>query len=150
MLEIGTKAPDFTLLDKEEKEVKLSDYLGKKVILYFYPKDNTSGCTKQALGFKEFYDHFNSNDVVVIGISKDSVKSHVNFANKYELPFVLLSDPEHKVIELYDCWKEKTLYGRKYMGTTRSTYVIDEKGIIIEAIEKANAATNACELSKNY
>ena len=150
MLKIGTKAPDFKLLNKDNEEVKLSDFLGKKVILYFYPKDNTSGCTKQALGFKEYFDHFNDNNVVVLGVSKDSTASHVKFATKYELPFILLSDPEHKVIELYDCWKEKTLYGKKYMGTMRSTYVIDENGIIVEAIEKANAATNACDLSQNY
>ena len=150
MLKVGTKAPDFKLLNKDNEEVKLSDFLGKKVILYFYPKDNTSGCTKQALGFKEYFDHFNDNNVVVLGVSKDSTASHVKFATKYELPFILLSDPEHEVIELYDCWKEKTLYGKKYMGTMRRTYVIDENGIIVEAIEKANAATNACDLSQNY
>ena len=150
MLEIGSKAPDFTLLNKDNEEVSLKDFLGKKVILYFYPKDNTPGCTQQALGFKEYFDHFNDNNVVVIGISKDSTASHVKFADKYELPFILLSDPDHKVIELYDAWKEKSLYGKKYMGTMRDTYVIDENGIIISAEEKVKAASNACTLSKTY
>ena len=150
MLEIGSKAPDFTLLNKDNQEVSLHDFLGKKVILYFYPKDNTSGCTQQALGFKEYYEHFNGNNVVVIGISKDSTASHVKFAEKYDLPFILLSDPDHKIIELYDAWKEKTLYGKKYMGTMRDTYVIDENGVIIEAEEKVKAATNACSLSERF
>ena len=150
MLEIGSKAPDFTLLDKDNKEVSLHDFLGKKVILYFYPKDNTPGCTQQALGFKEYFDHFNSNNVIIIGISKDSTSSHVKFAEKYELPFILLSDPDHKVIELYDAWKEKSLYGKKYMGTMRDTYVIDENGIILEAEEKVKAKENACSLSARF
>ena len=150
MLEIGSKAPDFTLLNKDNQEVSLHDFLGKKVILYFYPKDNTPGCTQQALGFKEYYEHFNGNNVVVIGVSKDSTASHVKFVEKYDLPFILLSDPDHKVIELYDAWKEKSLYGKKYMGTMRDTYVIDENGVIIEAEEKVKAKENACSLSQRF
>lgn len=122
MLEIGTKAPDFTLNDKNGNEVKLSDYLGKKVVLYFYPRDNTPGCTKQACAFGASYGQFKAKNVEVIGISKDSVASHAKFADKYELPFVLLSDPERKAIEAYDVWKEKKLYGKVSMGVVRQTY----------------------------
>ncbi len=136
MLNVGTKAPDFTLPDDNGNMVSLSDFLGKKVILYFYPKDNTTGCTKQALRFKEYYDTIRTDDVVVIGISKDSVKSHKSFQTKYELPFVMLSDTELTVIKAYECWALKKLYGREYMGVNRNTYVIDEKGIIIKAFEK--------------
>lgn len=146
MLETGTKAIDFTLPDEEGNLHSLSDYRGKKVVLYFYPKDNTSGCTKQACAFKAAYDEFRRQDIVVIGISKDSSSSHKKFKEKYDLPFLLLSDPEHQVIESYDVWKEKKLYGKTYMGITRSTYMIDENGIIQKTFEKANPATNAQDI----
>lgn len=146
MLELKTQAPEFTLKDETGKEVSLSDFRGKKVVVYFYPKDNTPGCTKQACAFKNAYADFQKEDIVVIGISKDSIKSHQNFKKKYELPFILLSDPEHEVIELYDCWKEKKLYGKTYMGTMRSTYVIDEKGIILKTFEKASPDNNAKDI----
>lgn len=143
MLEQGIKAPDFTLKDKDGKEVSLSDFLGKKVVLYFYPRDNTPGCTKQACGFRDNYDKYKDNDIVVIGISKDSEKSHSNFINKHDLPFILLSDPELKAIQSYDVWKEKNMYGKKSMGVVRTTYIIDEQGIIEKVYGKVKAATNA-------
>ena len=130
MLEKGTKAPDFTLFDKDGNEVSLSDFSGKKIVLYFYPKDNTPGCTRQACAFAESFEKFKELDAVVIGISKDSVSSHVKFAEKYSLPFVLLSDPEHKVIEAFGAWQEKKNYGKTYFGTVRSTFIIDENGMI--------------------
>lgn len=143
MLEQGIKAPDFTLKDKDGKEVSLSDFLGKKVVLYFYPRDNTPGCTKQACGFRDNYDKYKDNDIVVIGISKDSEKSHSNFINKHDLPFILLSDPELKAIQSYDVWKEKNMYGKKSMGVVRTTYIIDEQGNIEKVYGKVKAATNA-------
>ena len=146
MLELNTKAIDFTLPDENNEMVSLSDFLGKKVVLYFYPKDNTAGCTKQACAFKEVYQQFVDDQVVVIGISKDTSRSHMRFKEKYELPFILLSDVEHTVIEAYDVWKEKKLYGKTYMGITRSTYVIDENGIIIKTFEKASPQTNAQDI----
>lgn len=146
MLNEGTKAIDFTLLDKDGNEVSLHDFIGKKVVLYFYPKDNTPGCTKQACAFAALYEDFKRKDVVVIGISKDSTKSHQKFADKYELPFILLSDPELKVIQAYDVWKEKKLYGKSFMGVMRSTYVIDENHMIIKVFEKANPTTNAQDI----
>ena len=146
MLETGTKAIDFTLPDENGNLISLHDFLGKKVVVYFYPKDSTPGCTKQACAFKDAYNIYKEKDIVVIGISKDSSKSHLNFKTKYELPFILLSDTETKVIQEYDVWKEKKLYGRTYMGVTRSTYVIDEKGIIIKTFEKASPATNAQDI----
>lgn len=146
MLEIGTKAIEFTLPDENGNDVSLHSFLGKKVILYFYPKDNTPGCTKEACAFKAAFDAFKQKDVVVIGISKDTQKAHQNFKKKYELPFLLLSDVEHQVIEAYDCWKEKKLYGKTYMGITRSTYVIDEEGVIIKTYEKASPDKNASEI----
>ena len=146
MLEIGTKAIDFTLPDELGNEVSLHDFKGKKVVIYFYPKDNTPGCTKEACAFKAAYDGFKKKDVVVIGISKDTQKAHQNFKKKYELPFILLSDVDHKVIEAYDCWKEKKLYGKTYMGITRSTYVIDEDGMIIQTYPKASPDKNAGEI----
>ena len=146
MLAIGSKAPDFSLLDKDSKEVRLSDFKGHKVILYFYPKDNTSGCTRQACMYRHLYQSFKDKDAIVIGISKDSIKSHQNFASKYELPFILLSDPEHKVLELYDVYKEKKLYGKVSLGTVRSTYVIDEDGKIIYAKEKVKPDLDAKEV----
>ncbi|MBQ6950397.1 MAG: peroxiredoxin, partial [Clostridia bacterium] len=125
MLQPGQKAPDFTLMDQNGKEVRLSDFLGKKVVLYFYPKDNTPGCTKQACAFASAYDAFREKDIVVIGISKDSVSSHVKFAEKYHLPFILLSDPERKAIEPFGVWQEKKMCGKVSMGVVRTTYIID-------------------------
>ena len=142
MLEAGTKAPDFTLPDQNGDIHTLEEYRGKKVILYFYPKDNTAGCTKQACGFAERYPQFLEKGAVVLGVSKDSVKSHKNFETKYELPFTLLSDPERQAIEAYDVWKEKKNYGKVSMGIVRTTYLIDENGIIVKAMDKVKAADN--------
>lgn len=142
MLEVGSLAPDFSLPDENGDIHKLSDYRGQKVILYFYPKDNTAGCTKQACGFKDRYPLIQEKGAVVLGISKDSVRTHKNFKTKYDLPFTLLSDPEHQVIEMYDVWKEKKNYGRVYMGIVRSTYLIDENGIIVKALEKVKPDQN--------
>ncbi len=142
MLEVGSLAPDFSLPDENGDLHKLSDYRGQKVILYFYPKDNTAGCTKQACGFKDRYPLIQEKGAVVLGISKDSVRTHKNFKTKYDLPFTLLSDPEHQVIEMYDVWKEKKNYGRIYMGIVRSTYLIDENGIIVKALEKVKPDQN--------
>lgn len=146
MLEKGTKAPEFTLSDKDGNQVSLKDFAGKKVVIYFYPKDNTPGCTRQALAFAEAYREFEAMGVPVIGISKDSIKSHQNFAAKYELPFLLLSDPELSAIQAYDVWKEKKLYGKVSMGVVRSAYVVDENGIIEKAMEKVKPDTNAAEI----
>lgn len=146
MLETGIKAPDFTLLDKNGEQVSLSQFLGKKVVLYFYPRDNTPGCTKQACAFAQSYDAFCERDVVVIGISKDSVASHVKFAEKHQLPFILLSDPELEAIQAYDVWKEKKLYGKVSMGVVRTTYVIDEQGVIEKVMPKVKPDTNAAEI----
>ena len=140
MLETGTKAPDFALPDQNGEIHKLSDYAGKKVILYFYPKDNTAGCTKQACGFSERYPQFTEKNAVVLGISKDSVASHKKFEEIYGLVFTLLSDTDRKVIEAYDVWKEKKNYGKVYMGIVRTTYLIDENGIIVKANDKVKAA----------
>ena len=142
MLEIGTKAPDFTLPDQNGNMHSLSEYRGKKVILYFYPKDNTPGCTKQACGFAERYPQFIEKGAVVLGISKDSVASHKKFEEKYGLPFTILSDPELVAIQAYDVWQEKKNYGKTYMGVVRSTYLIDENGKIVKAFEKVKAADN--------
>ena len=146
MLEKGTKAPDFTLFDKDGNGVSLSDFSGKKIVLYFYPKDNTPGCTRQACAFAESFEKFKELDAVVIGISKDSVSSHVKFAEKYSLPFVLLSDPEHKVIEAFGAWQEKKNYGKTYFGTVRSTFIIDKNGIIEKVMPKVKPDTNAAEI----
>lgn len=146
MLEKGTRAPDFILQDKEGRDVKLSDFLGHRIVLYFYPKDNTPGCTRQACAFAQNFDAFQRRDVVVIGISKDSVASHQKFAEKYELPFLLLSDPELKAIQAYDVWKEKKLYGKVSMGVVRTTYVIDADGTIEMAMPKVKPDTNAAEI----
>ena len=146
MLQIGTKAPEFSLPDEDGKIRNLSDYEGKKLILYFYPKDNTPGCTKQACGFGELYPQFNKKGVEVIGISKDSVASHKKFKEKYTLPFTILADPELKVIQAYDVWKEKKRYGKTSMGVVRTTYLIDEHGVIIEAMDKVKAAKNPEEM----
>ena len=143
MLEIGTKAPDFALPDQNGNTVRLSDFLGKKVVLYFYPKDNTPGCTRQACGFAQHYTAFESKNTVVIGVSKDSVASHLKFAQKYELPFILVSDPELQAIQAYGVWQEKKLYGKVSMGVVRSAYLIDEAGIIQKAMPKVKPDTNA-------
>ena len=145
MLEVGMKAPDFTLLDKRGNSVSLSDFLGKKVVLYFYPKDNTPGCTRQACAFAQNHSNFEDKNVVVIGISKDSVASHLKFAEKYELPFVMLSDPELQAIQAYGVWQEKKLYGKVSMGVVRSTYLIDEQGMIEKVMPKVKPDTNAAE-----
>ena len=146
MLEVGMKAPDFTLLDKRGNSVSLSDFLGKKVVLYFYPKDSTPGCTRQACAFAQNHSNFEDKNVVVIGISKDSVASHLKFAEKYELPFVLLSDPELVAIQAYGVWQEKKLYGKVSMGVVRSTYLIDEQGVIEKVMPKVKPDTNAAEI----
>lgn len=142
MLEIGTKAPAFSLPDQNGNAHSLSDYIGKKVILYFYPKDNTPGCSKQACGFAERYPQFLEKGAVVLGVSKDSVSSHKNFEQKYALPFPLLSDPEKEVIQAYDVWKEKKNYGKVSMGIVRTTYLIDENGIIVKAMGNVKAVEN--------
>ena len=143
---IGAKAPDFTLCDKDGKSVSLSDFLGKKVVLYFYPKDNTPGCTRQACAFASAYDRFKSLNVEVIGISKDSVASHVKFAEKHGLNFVLLSDPELSAIKAYDVWQEKKMCGKVSMGVVRTTFIIDENGNIAEIMPKVKPDTNAAEI----
>lgn len=148
MLDVGTKAPDFTLPDKDGNAVSLHDFAGKKVILYFYPKDDTPGCTKQACGFASLYPDFEEAGAVVIGISKDDVASHQKFVTKYDLPFVLLADPELDVIKAYDVWVEKSMFGKKYMGTERSTYVIDENGVIVKAFQKVRPADNPKKMLK--
>ncbi|MDY2986086.1 MAG: thioredoxin-dependent thiol peroxidase [Peptoniphilus sp.] len=139
MLEVGVKAPEFELEDQNGKLHKLEDYRGKKVVLYFYPKDNTPGCSMQAIGFSELKDDFDKKDAVVLGVSKDSVKSHKKFEEKKDLKITILSDPELKAIEAYDVWKEKKTFGKAYMGVVRTTYVIDEEGKIIYANDKVKA-----------
>lgn len=146
MLEVGMKAPDFTLQDKDGNQIALSDFAGKKVVLYFYPRDNTPGCTRQACAFAQNYDGFKERGVEVIGISKDSVTSHAKFADKHKLPFILLSDPELVAIQGYDVWKEKKLYGKVSMGVVRTTYVIDENGIIEKVMPKVKPDTNAADI----
>lgn len=146
MLEIGMKAPAFTLSNKDGNTVSLSDFLGKKVVLYFYPKDNTPGCTRQACAFAAAYEDFKSKDVVVIGISKDSVASHLKFAQKHDLPFILLSDPELQAIQAYGVWQEKKLYGKVSMGVVRSTFIIDEQGHIEKVMPKVKPDTNAAQI----
>lgn len=146
MLEPGMKAPDFSLTDQKGNTVSLSDFRGKRVVLYFYPKDNTPGCTRQACAFAGSYEAFRSMDVVVIGVSKDSVASHVKFADKYNLPFILLADPELQAIKAYDVWQEKKLYGKVNMGVVRTTYVIDENGRIEKGMPKVKPDTNAQEI----
>ncbi|MGD9901286.1 MAG: thioredoxin-dependent thiol peroxidase [Spirochaetales bacterium] len=148
MLEVGTKAPDFDLNDKDGKAFKLSDFLGKKVVVYFYPKDNTPGCTRQACAFRDNYSEFENRKITVIGISKDSESSHKNFASKYNLPFILLSDPTLETMKAYGAWGEKKLYGKSVLGVTRCTFVVDEKGTIIKVFKKANPDTNAEDILK--
>lgn len=146
MLDVGMKAPDFKLQDKDGREITLSGFRGKKVVLYFYPKDNTPGCTKQACAFASAYDGFKTKGVEVIGVSKDSVASHVKFAEKYNLPFILISDPELKAIKAYDVWQEKKMYGKVTFGVVRTTYVIDEEGIIEKVMPNVKPDTNAAEI----
>ena len=146
MLEAGTKAPDFTLMDKDGNTIRLSDFLGKKVVLYFYPKDNTPGCTRQACAFAASYEQFKTQNIVVIGISKDSAASYLKFAQKYDLPFILLSDPELQAIQAYDVWQEKKLYGKVSMGVVRTTYIIDEQGNIDKVMPKVKPDTNAADI----
>ena len=146
MLEVGTKAPEFTLPDKDGKPVSLTDFAGKKVVLYFYPKDNTPGCTRQACAFAGAYEEFKKINVVVIGVSKDSAASHQKFAEKHGLPFILLSDPELTAIQAYGVWQEKKLYGKVSMGVVRSTFVINENGMIEKVMPKVKPDTNATEI----
>ena len=146
MLQEGMQAPAFTLADKDGKMVSLSDFLGKKVVLYFYPKDNTPGCTRQACAFAAAYGEFEKKNAVVIGISKDSVTSHEKFAEKYNLPFILLSDPDLQAIRAYGVWQEKKLYGKTSMGVVRTTFLIDEKGIIVKVMPKVKPDTNAADV----
>ena len=146
MLEAGIKAPDFTLQDKNGENVSLSDFKGQKVVVYFYPKDNTPGCTRQACAFAAKYEEFQKKNVAVIGISRDSTASHLKFASKHDLPFILLSDPELTAIQAYDVWKEKKMYGKVSMGVVRSTYLIDENGIIEKVMPKVKPDTNAEEI----
>ena len=146
MLEIGTRAPQFTLKDQNGNEVSLRDFLGKKVVLYFYPKDNTPGCTRQACAFASAYQGFRELDVTVIGISRDSVASHDKFAKKFDLPFILLSDPTLEVIQAYGVWQEKKLYGKVSMGVVRSTFIIDEQGIVEKVMPRVKPDTNAQEI----
>ena len=148
MLETGIKAPDFTLPDQNGENRSLSDYRGKKVILYFYSKDMTSGCTKQACAFGELYPQFEEKGAVVIGVSKDSVASHKKFEEKYGLPFTLLSDTELSIIQAYDVWKEKNNYGKMTMGVVRTTYLINEDGVIEKAFGKVKAAENPAQMLK--
>ena len=146
MIKEGTKAPDFTLNDKDGNPVSLSDFLGKKVVVYFYPKDNTPGCSKQACAFASAYEGFKAKNVAVIGISKDSVASHVKFAEKYDLPFILLSDPDRIAIEGFGVWQEKKMCGKVSMGVVRTTFIIDENGVIEKVMEKVKPDTNAREI----
>ena len=142
----GDMAPDFTLADKEGRNVTLSGFRGRKVVLYFYPKDNTPGCTRQACAFAGFFAEFQKLNVVVIGISRDSVESHRKFAEKYNLPFILLSDPELQAIQAYGVWQEKKLYGKSSMGVVRTTFIIDEAGLIEEVMPKVKPDTNASDV----
>nr|AIF26047.1 putative peroxiredoxin [uncultured bacterium Ad_125_D08] len=146
MLSIGTLAPDFTLPDQNGVPHTLSDYRGQRVILYFYPKDNTAGCTKQACGFGELYPQFREKGAVVLGVSKDSVASHKRFEQKYGLPFTLLSDEDRAVIQAYDVWQEKKNYGKVTMGVVRTTYLIDESGTIVRALDRVKAADNPAQM----
>ena len=146
MLKVGDKAPDFTLFDKDGNSVSLSDFLGKRVVVYFYPRDNTPGCTRQACAFAAAYDGFRDNDIPVIGISRDSVASHQKFAAKYDLPFILLSDPELTAIEGFGVWQEKKLYGKVSMGVVRSTFIIAPDGTVEKVMPKVKPDTNAAEI----
>ncbi len=146
MLPIGTKAPDFQLPDQDGNLRALSEFFGRKVVLYFYPKDNTAGCTKQACAFAELYPQFQEKGAIVIGISKDSVASHKKFETQHSLPFIILSDRELVAIQAYDVWKERSMYGKKFMGVVRTTYLIGEDGMIKKAFEKVNAGENPLQM----
>lgn len=146
MIEAGMKAPDFTLPDKDGNDVSLSDFIGRKVVLYFYPKDNTPGCTRQACAFAGSYEAFKAKNVAVIGVSRDSAASHQRFAEKYSLPFIILSDPERKAIEAYGVWQEKKLYGKVSFGVVRTTFIIDENGTVEKVMPKVKPDTNAAEI----
>ena len=146
MLKAGDKAPDFTLFDKDGKAVSLSDFAGKRAVVYFYPRDNTPGCTRQACAFAAAYDGFRGNDIAVIGISRDSVASHQKFAEKYNLPFILLSDPDLTAIQAFGVWQEKKLYGKVSMGIVRSTFIISPEGMVEKVFPKAKPDTNAAEI----
>ena len=150
MLEVGTQAPDFTLPDQDGQMHSLKEYRGQKVVLYFYPKDNTPGCSRQASGFGELYPQFTEKGAVVLGVSKDSVASHKKFQEKYNLPFTLLSDPEKTVIQAYDVWKEKKSFGKTYMGVVRTTYLIDEDGMIVKSNDKVKAAEDAEKMMEEF
>ena len=143
MVNEGEEAPDFTLQADDEREVSLSDYQGKRIVLYFYPKDGTPGCTREATEFRDLMKEFDKEDIFILGVSKDSVKSHQKFKQKHDLPFTLLSDPEGKVLDLYGVWKKKSLYGRTFMGTERTTFLIDEKGVITKIYRKVKAKGHA-------
>ena len=143
MIEVGQEAPDFTLPSDEGKQVSLRDFRGKKVVLYFYPKDNTPGCTTEAKEFRDAAQEFSRENAVILGVSKDTVESHRKFKEKHQLPFTLLSDTEGKVLELYDVWKKKTLYGKTFMGTERTTYLIDEQGTVKKAYRRVNPKGHA-------
>lgn len=146
MLTVGQKAPDFTLNDKDGNAVSLSDFLGKKVVVYFYPKDNTPGCTRQACAFAGAYEQFKQKGIVVIGISRDSTASHQKFADKYNLPFILLSDPDRIAIDAFGVWSEKKLYGKLSFGVNRSTFIVDEQGTVTHVMPKVKPDTNAAEI----
>ena len=148
MLTAGTKAPIFTLKNQFNESISLENYLGKKVVLYFYPKDQTPGCTRQACAFRDLYEGFRENDIIVLGVSADTPEDHKKFIEAFDLPFNLLADPDHEAINKYEVWIEKNNYGKKYMGINRSTYIIDEKGIIEKVFKKANPDTNAEEILK--
>ncbi len=143
MVNEGEEAPDFTLQADDERKVSLKDYRGKKVVLYFYPKDGTPGCTREAIEFRDIAKEFEKEGAIILGVSKDSIKSHQRFKQKHELPFTLLSDPEGKVLDLYGVWKKKSLYGRTFMGTERTTFLIDEKGIVKKIYRKVKAKGHA-------
>ncbi|MFN8430526.1 MAG: thioredoxin-dependent thiol peroxidase [Spirosomataceae bacterium] len=144
--EINTPAPDFEAFNQDGKAVKLSDYRGKKVVLYFYPKDNTPTCTTQACNLRDNYKQLLKNGYVVLGVSVDNVKSHAKFKAKFELPFDLIADPEHNIVEKYGVWGEKMMFGKKYMGILRTTFVIDEKGIITEIIDKVESKVHSVQI----
>lgn len=148
MLEVGTKVKDFMLKDNLGNETRLSDYLGKKIVLYFYPKNNTPGCNSQACGFRDNFNEYENEDVVVLGISKDDIGSHLNFKNKFDLPFKTLSDESLEVIKYFEAYGEKSMFGKKYMGILRITYIIDENGIIIHTMPKVSAKDNAKDVLK--
>lgn len=148
MLEVGKKAPDFKLQNQDGEIISLKDLKGKKVVLYFYPKDNTSGCTKEACNFRDDFPKFKKSEAIILGVSPDSVSSHKKFADKYDLPFSLLADEDKKVVQLYDVWKEKSMYGKKYMGVERTTFIIDENGKIKQIFNKVKVDGHNEEVMK--